>query len=98
MLGAPDIRVILEACWHKLEYGYPVFFAADVDDVYWGVVDGHPVDPDKGFHVQPGRLICEYPDMIQCVGLGSQARYESLVALVTESTPYAQRVYWIVGT
>src|SRR5712691_6371697 len=79
MLGAPDIWIILETCLYKLEDRHPVFFALDVDDVYWGVVDGHPINADEGFHVQPCRLVSEYPDVVQCVCLVSRARYERLV-------------------
>src|SRR6266567_2884046 len=79
MLGAPDVRVVLEACLHKLENGYPVFFAVDVYDVDWSVVDGHPVHADQGFHVQSSRLIREYPDVVKCVSLVSRTRYERLV-------------------
>src|SRR3989442_12369770 len=79
MLGAPDIRVILEARLDKLKNGDPVFGAVEENDVDRGAVNGHPVDPDQGFHVQPGRLVREYADMVQGVRLGSRARYERLV-------------------
>src|SRR5256885_8583679 len=32
MLGAPDVRVVLEARLYKLENRYPIFFAVDVED------------------------------------------------------------------
>src|SRR6266540_5939605 len=79
MLGTPDVRIIREACLYELEDRHPIFGAVDEDDVYRGVVDGHPVDPDQRFHVQPGRFVCEYPDVIQRVGLGSRTCYERLV-------------------
>src|SRR5712691_641621 len=87
MLGAPDIRVILEARLDKLKDGHPVFGAVEENDVNRGTVNGHPVDTDEGFHVQPGRLVCEYADMIQRIGLGSRARYERLVGTSDRAHP-----------
>ena len=45
-MSTPDVRVVREACLYELEDGHPIFGAVDEDDVYWSVVDGHPVDPD----------------------------------------------------
>src|SRR6266568_6005006 len=49
------------------------------DDVHGSIVDGHPVDTNKRFHVQPGRFVREYANVVQRVSLVSRARYERLV-------------------